>query len=132
MRKYLFSINPTKFIKLAPLAVVFACSVDSVHCTDIFDGLQNLGSKIGMGLMGLISAVAFIAILWNVITLLIHAGDEKIVAQKKNAIFNILKYYVVAIGASFILTTIYNLVSETFSGATILKPKEIDSTGALK
>ena len=121
-----------KLTKVAPLAVIGFVSVQSVFCTDLFNGLQNIGTTIGKGLMALISIVAFVCILWNVIQLLFHAGDDKAVTMRKNAIITILKYYVLGIGASFILTTIYNIVSEAFSGATILKPKEIDSTGALK
>ncbi len=121
-----------KLTKVAPLAVVVACSIPSVMCTDLFNGLEKIGSKIGVGLMGLISIVAFVFILVNVFSLIMHAGDEKIVAQKKTAILNIFKYYLLAIGASFLLTTIYNLATDAFSGATVLKPKEIDSTGALK
>ena len=129
MKKFL---NRNALYKIAPLSAIAMCSVSSVYCSEIFSGLQNLGSTIGKGLVGLISIVAFVLIVWHAIWLVIESKDEKKVAARKESIKTVLKGYAIALLASFILTTLASVLGEAFGTGSIITTSSVNTNGGLK
>lgn len=133
MKKLNTNLIATKLSKAVPFATIAITACQPIFCdVDLFTGLGNIGSYIAKGVIGLLSVGAFVAILFNVISLIFHSSDDKIVQQKKNAVITIFKWYAIALLASFLLTTVASIIGNAFNGADIIATKRIDSQGNLK
>lgn len=132
MKKLLERVNANTLAKLAPMGIITALSVSNVFCTDIFVASKSVLNKVSTGLISIISVVAFIMIIWNIIMLFVHSSDEKKLAVNKEAIKKIFIYYIIAIVASFLLSTVAETISNVIGGENVIDTGTINSNGELK
>ena len=132
MKKLLERVNANTLAKLAPMGIITALSVSNVFCTDIFVASKNVLNKVSTGLISIISVVAFIMIIWNIIMLFVHSGDEKKLAVNKEAIKKIFIYYIIALVTSFLLSTVAGTISNVIGGENVIDTGTINSSGELK
>lgn len=132
MKKLLERVNANTLAKLAPMGIITALSVSNVFCTDIFVASKSVLNKVSTGLISIISVVAFIMIIWNIIMLFVHSSDEKKLAVNKEAIKKIFIYYIIAIVASFLLSTVAGTISNVIGGENVIDTGTINSSGELK
>ena len=132
MKKLLERVNANTLAKLAPMGIITALSVSNVFCTDIFVASKSVLNKVSTGLISIISVVAFIMIIWNIIMLFVHSGDEKKLAVNKEAIKKIFIYYIIALVASFLLSTVAETISNVIGRENVIDTGTINSSGELK
>ena len=132
MKKLLERVNANTLAKLAPMGIITALSASNVFCTDIFVASKSVLNKVSTGLISIISVVAFIMIIWNIIMLFVHSSDEKKLAVNKEAIKKIFIYYIIAIVASFLLSTVAETISNVIGGENVIDTGTINSSGELK
>lgn len=119
--------------KLTPLIATLVLTAESVACSDVFSGAKTVLSKISVGLVGLMSGIAFVCLIWQVFMMFANAGDDKKAEVHKNAIKKILLYYAIGVSASYLLRIVSDTLSSTLGdNSGILKPTNIDNTGGLK
>ncbi len=131
--KKLSSKKISVITKLAPIATIVACSFSSLYCSgNLFEAIKKLLSNILGGLLGLVTLVALIMIIWNGIVLMANSGDQKIVAEKKSAIKTIFVIYGVIVFSSLIIGGIVSVAKEALGSGSILVPDTNVDVGGLQ
>lgn len=132
MNKYLAKFNTEKLAKVLSVGTMVTASISSVRCTDFFTGATSVLDNVSKGLVSIISGIAFIAIIINVILLFVNAHNEKKSEMYKEAIKKIFIYYVIAIMGGYLLSTIWTSVSGALGASNVISTKPIGSDGSLK
>lgn len=133
MNKIRTKLNSVALAKATTLGMMVLFSVNAVMCTDIFTASKSVLNKVSAGLYSILSLVAVIMIIWNVLMLFVHSSDEKKLAVHKEAVKKIFLYYIIAILAVFLLSQVASTITNALGGSgTIIDTGTFNNDGTLQ